>query len=90
MDRLGVGEPQAESFIRGKLKALQSGNYECTREMDWEDPVLADVYGVTDEYGGWYIKFYVEHERVQVASCHEPEHDMHCVDGTVVRGAICR
>jgi len=89
MARVGVGEPEAEAFIRDKLTSLQPGNYESTVEMDeWDDgnSVIADVYGVSDEHGGWYIKFYVEHGRVQLVSCHEPEHDMTCSDGTKVKG----
>lgn len=36
--------------------------------------------------GGWYIKFYVEHGQVQLVSCHEPDHDMTCADGTIIKG----
>lgn len=89
MARVGVGEPEAEKFIRDKLASLQPGNYECTVEMDeWDDGdvVIADVYGISDEHGGWYIKFYVEHGRVQLVSCHEPEYEMTCADGTKVKG----
>lgn len=87
MQRLNVGEPHAEQFIRGKLASLEAGHYECTVSMDFdEDDVIADVYGQSDEHGGWYIKFYVEHGRVQLVSCHEPEHDMTCANGTVVKG----
>ena len=87
-DRLEVGEPEAETFIRKGLAALCPGNYHCTVEMDWEPRVTADVYGFTDEHGGWYVKFYVEHGRVQVCSFHEPEHDVRCVDGSVVKGVV--
>ncbi|MFI5300513.1 MAG: hypothetical protein ACHREM_20695 [Polyangiales bacterium] len=88
--RVGVGDPDAERFIREKLARLRPENYESTVEMEeWGedgDAVIADVYGVSDEHGGWYIKFYVEHGRVQLVSCHEPEHDMTCTDGTKVKG----
>ncbi len=90
MARVGVGEPEAEKFIREKLASLQPANYESTVEMDeWDDDddkVIADVYGVSDEHGGWYIKFYVEHGRIQLVSCHEPEYEMTCSDGSTVRG----
>ena len=90
MARVGVGEPEAEKFIREKLASLQPGNYESTVAMDeWDDgddTVIADVYGVSDEHGGWYIKFYVEHGRVQLVSCHEPDYEMTCADGTKVKG----
>jgi hypothetical protein len=62
MNRVGLGEPQAEAFIREKLASLTPSNYESTVEMDeWSDgeTVIADVYGMTDEHGGWYIKFWL-------------------------------
>lgn len=81
-NRLGTGEPAAEQFVRKKLSTLQKENYVESVEMDYDATVVADVYGVIDAHGGWYIKFYIEHGRVQVVSCHAPEHDMTCVDGT--------
>ena len=86
--RLGVGEPEAEAFIRQRLAALGPQNYVGTYAMEWDETIEADVYGVIDEHGGWYIKFYVEHGRVQVASFHEPERDLVCVDGTIVKGYL--
>lgn len=84
MQRTGVGEPEAEAFIRTKLGTLCSDNYHSTVEMPWDPVVVADVYGVSDDHGGWYIKFYVQHGRIQLVSCHEPEHDMTCADGSKV------
>ena len=85
-NRLGLGEPEAEAYIRARLVALEPGGYVGTFAMEWDARVVADVYGVVDEHGGWYVKFYVEHGRVVVASFHEPEHDLACKDGTRVRG----
>jgi hypothetical protein len=87
-NRLGVGEPEAEAYIRARLAALVPASYVGTFAMEWDARVVADVYGVVDEHGGWYVKLYVEHGRVLVASFHEPEHDLVCEDGTRVRG--CR
>lgn len=87
-NRLGVGEPEAEAYIRARLGTLASGSYVGTYAMEWDPRVVADVYGLVDEHGGWYVKFYLEHGRVVVASFHEPEHDVVCKDGTKVRG--CR
>ena len=84
-DRLGVSEPEAEKYIRTALGALKETNYVETVEMDWDSTVVADVYGLVDVHGGWYVKLYVEHGRVQVASFHEPEHAMNCADGTIIR-----
>lgn len=84
MTRVGLGAPEAEAFIREKLGSLSAGNYHSTVEMDWDPVVIADVYGVSDEHGGWYIKFYMEHGRVALVSCHEPEHNMTCCNGSEV------
>lgn len=85
-DRLGVGEPEAEAFVLRALKSLVPGNYCETVEMEWDATVVADVYGVNDEHGGWYLKFYMDpNGRFLVCSCHEPEYPMTCQDGTVVR-----
>lgn len=83
--RLGLGEPAAEHYIRQGLRALKPENYVETVEMDWDPVVLADVYGLTDVHGGWYIKFYVQHGRVQVCSFHGPEYDLRCCDGSIVK-----
>jgi hypothetical protein len=87
-ERLGVGEPEAERFIRTKLAGLREGNYVESLEMEWDPAVVVDVYGIADAHGGWYVKFYVERGRVQVVSFHEPEHNLRCADGTIVKKGI--
>lgn len=83
--RLGVSQPEAERFVRQKLSSLTKKNFVGTDSLSFDDgTILADVYGINDEHGGWYIKFYVEHGRVQVVSCHEPEWPLTCADGTRV------
>jgi hypothetical protein len=85
-DRLGLSRPQAEAFVLAKLSQLHDGCYVETVEMQYSSgPVTADVYGVRDRHGGWYIKLHIEHGRVAVISCHEPEHPMFCKNGTKVR-----
>jgi hypothetical protein len=85
-NRLGISERDAETFAREKVSGLVGGNYVESVEMQYDSgPVTADVYGVTDQHGGWYVKFYVEHGRIQVVSCHAPEMDLRCKDGTIVR-----
>jgi hypothetical protein len=83
--RLGISEPDAERYICTALGGLKETNYVETVEMDWDSTVVADVYGIADVHGGWYVKLYVEHGRIQVASFHEPEHDLKCSDGTIIR-----
>src|ERR1700723_2609192 len=42
--RLGIGEPEAEAFIRQRLATLEPGNYAGTFAMEWDETVVADVY----------------------------------------------
>lgn len=84
-NRLGFSEREAEVFVRETLASIRKENYVESIEMQYDSgAIIADVYGVNDEHGGWYVKFYVEHGRVQVVSCHAPENDMRCADGTKV------
>lgn len=83
--RLGISEPEAEHYVYTALAGLQEANYVETVEIDWDNTVVADVYGIADVHGGWYVKLYVEHGRVQVASFHEPERDLKCCDGTIIK-----
>lgn len=82
-----MSRPEAEQFVREKLQGLRPEDYVETVEMDYDSgPMVADVYGVTDEHGGWYVKFHIEHGQVQVISCHEPEHELACKGGQRVKG----
>ena len=84
-DRLGVGEPAAVAFALRALTTLIPGRYCHTKELPWDPVVVADVYGLSDQHGDWYLKFYMDAGRFVVCSCHEPEFLMTCQDGTVVR-----
>lgn len=84
-DRLGVGEPAAEAYILRALRTLVPERYCHTKELPWDPVVTADVYGLIDQHGDWYLKFYMDAGRFVVCSCHEPEYPMTCQDGTVVR-----
>src|SRR5262245_14633801 len=84
-ERLGVGEPEAETFIRKKLRNLVEVDYVESVELPFDKKVIADVYGVVDEHGAWYIKFYEDNGRFLVCSCHEPEYDMTCQSGAVLK-----
>lgn len=88
VDRLGVSEPEAERFIRNKIARLKPSAYvESVRMLCDDGSIDADVYGVRDSHGEWYVKFNVEHGRIIVWSCHEPKHQMKCeeeCDGTSV------
>lgn len=85
-ERMGWGEPRAESHIRAALRRLEDNDYVHTVEMDWDPKVTADVYGYTDKFGNWYVKLYQEHGRFVVVSFHAPEYDMQCKDGRKIKG----
>jgi hypothetical protein len=83
--RLGVSAPAAEALARCKLAALRPGSFVRADIQRHDPPIWADIYGLYDGDGGWFIKLAVRHGRVLVTSCHGPEPDLVCVDGTVVR-----
>ena len=82
-NELGVGTPAAEAYIRRELGSLTSAHYVRTEVVFGHH---ADVYGLRNEHGDWYIKFYEEHGRVNVTSFHPPERDLHCVGGLTLKG----
>jgi hypothetical protein len=86
VNRIGVGEPEAQAFVLKALMELTPGQYCHTVEMHFDAAVVADVYGLNDIHGDWYFKFYMDpHGRILVCSCHEPEHPMTRLDGVIVR-----
>jgi hypothetical protein len=85
VERLGVSEPEAERRAREKLGALKAKSFVRTDIQEYDPPIAADIYGVCDEDGNWFIKFYMEHGRVTIVSCHGPARDLTCVDGTVIK-----
>lgn len=84
-ERLGVEDPVAEAIARKKLLALDPGKFVQRVVLPFVPPICADVYGLRDEDGSWYIKFHMEHGRVTIISCHGPEHDLTCIDGTIIK-----
>ena len=83
--RLGVSEPEAERLARAKVGALRPENFAKPEVLDYDPPIRADVYGLNDEDGNWYIKFFMEHGRVTIISCHGPKEDLVCISGLVVK-----
>ena len=75
-------------FIREMILALTPDNFAYSEPQVYRDSTKdADIYAVED-YGSvnWYIKFYVEHGRVTVTSCHALERDIRCANGKVIKG----
>ncbi len=51
-------------------------------------PTPVDIYGIKNKEGAWYVKFYIANgTNLIITSCHEPERELVCVDGTCVRGS---
>jgi hypothetical protein len=78
--RKPLSAPEAERFVREMARALTVEAFVETKELQCAEalPVLADIYGVRDRHGDWYVKLYMRGRDVVVISCHEPE-------GTLVR-----
>lgn len=79
----GLTDPEAEAFVRRKLTSLTEDDYH-DNVSDQGSP--ADIYGIRDKHGCWWIKLVLENGRVIVISCHPPEFDMLLVSGTVLPG----
>lgn len=47
--------------------------------------IYADVYGVKNAQGIWYVKLYIEGGEMVVVSCHEPEYPLLRADGKTLR-----
>ncbi len=85
--RLGVSDREAKAFVCEKIAGLTADDYFESVEMEWGQAVRADVYGVTDDHGGWYIKFTRQGGDTRVCSCHQPEYQMILPGGGKIEGA---
>lgn len=85
-DQLGCSAAEAESYIRQVLSGLVADDYVDSRVLDYNPSVEADVYGVANDDGNWYVKFYSRNGRVFVVSCHPPEHNLRTMGGKVRKG----
>jgi len=60
-----------------------------TKRQNYKDAnnnhIYADVYGIKNKKGVWYVKFYIECDKLIVVSCHEPEFPIKRVDGRTIR-----
>lgn len=72
-DTLGENIFVAQAYARKLLINLTTDDYAHSVTLDYTPKQDADVYGVVNEDGSWYIKFYVLNGRVHITSCHPPE-----------------
>jgi hypothetical protein len=64
-----LSETEGCSFIKRTIASLHPGQFSQTVRLRFRDQVhIADVYGVMNRYGGWYIKFYVNRGQLIVLS----------------------
>jgi len=81
-----VSEYQVLAFIRSVIKSLTPDFFVETRAQEYATKAIpADVYAVANTEGRWYVKFWIEGERMTVCSCHAPKHDMKRVDGKIIK-----
>ena len=72
----------AESFIRALVGTLKGTDFSHTTQMPYAD---ADVYGVTNKDGSWFVKLYIENGTLTVTSCHFPERELTLENGKKVK-----
>lgn len=84
-ERLGLSERAAEALALEKLRALKPNNFVDTVNLEFHPPIPADVYGLCDEDGSWYIKIFIQNGQVTIVSCHGPMWALTCIDGTVIK-----
>jgi hypothetical protein len=77
---------RAKDYVLTMLQRLRPNEFVETKKLpdDVEGYVLADVYGVRNEAGDWYLKFYAHKGWFFVSSCHPPRGPLHRVDGLVI------
>jgi hypothetical protein len=69
--------PEAEAYVKASLVRLTEEDFVETRTLDYSPPQNCDVYRYRDDFGEWYVKFFMQNGRVVVVSFHEPKHRMH-------------
>jgi hypothetical protein len=82
-----VDDPAVDLFIRSVIRSLKPDDFVESKDQQYpnEPPIPADVYGVVNGEGAWYVKFSMEDGRVTVLSCHSPDHNIVRANGTTIR-----
>ena len=82
---LCVGDAEAETYARQTVSKLRLADFCRTEAQTYEDwEIDADIYGVKNRDGEWYVKLYVLHGQVWILSCHPPERILQREDGTKI------
>jgi hypothetical protein len=85
-NELGKSAAQAEAYIRSGIAVLTADEFVATQTQNYASgAVEADIYGVTNDDGEWFVKFYVENGRVTVTSWHGPTDELVRADGKCLK-----
>lgn len=81
---------EVERFIRYTIRRLDANAFVKPELQTYDTKsIMADIYAFTDPGGdGWFVKFYIDGERLVVVSCHHCEEgrpELVRADGKVVR-----
>jgi hypothetical protein len=79
---LKCAQSKAETFIRIVVGALKGTDFSHTIQMPYAE---ADVYGVTNKDGSWFVKLYIENGTLTITSCHFPEREITLENGKKVK-----
>jgi hypothetical protein len=88
-DDYPVDLPKVTKFIVNTVASLKSNEFVRPELQEYHDrpSIMADIYAVTNDDGSWYVKFYLEHGRVTVLSCHEPRDPLTRIDGIEIKAS---
>jgi hypothetical protein len=65
------------------VAALKEGDFCQSVDITFSEPPRADVYGVSNDEGNWYVKIQLRtDENLIILSCHPPEFRLKRRDGT--------
>jgi hypothetical protein len=75
-----------KAFIIGCIRKLANADFAYSEEQEYDSgPIFADIYGLVNSRRAWFIKFYLEHGQLTIASCHAPDRDIVCADGKRIK-----
>jgi len=76
---------KVRGIVNRLVLALKADDFAYSEEQEYAVPIFADIYATKNAHGTWFIKFFIEHGRVTVASCHAPDRDIKRVDGRTIK-----
>lgn len=73
------------AFIHKRIKTLKTADFAYSEEQEYDNPIFADIYVVSDWSHPLFVKFYLEHGRVTITSCHTLGKDIQRADGAIIK-----